>query len=73
MKTFPNTCLEIQVQREGKKPLVARFGAIPLKRQLIVTIEAVGVETATTKDVVKLCLHMFSHINRSRESYGSLP
>ena len=32
------TCLEIQVQREGKKPLVARFGAIPLKRQSIVTI-----------------------------------
>ena len=26
-------CLEIQVQREGKKPLVARFGGIPLKRQ----------------------------------------
>ncbi len=27
------TCLEIQVQREGKKPLVARFGGIPLRRQ----------------------------------------
>src|SRR6266849_545593 len=26
-------CLEIQIQREGKKPLVARFGGIPLKRQ----------------------------------------
>jgi len=26
-------CLEIQVQRDGKKPLVARFGGIPLKRQ----------------------------------------
>ena len=32
------TCLEIRVQREGKKPLVARFGAIPLKRRSIVTI-----------------------------------
>jgi group II intron reverse transcriptase/maturase len=31
-------CLEIQVQREGKKPLVARFGAIPLKRQKVATI-----------------------------------
>jgi hypothetical protein len=31
-------CLEIQVQREGKKPLVARFGAIPLKRQKVTTI-----------------------------------
>jgi hypothetical protein len=29
----PYRCLEIQVQREGKKPLVARFGGIPLKRQ----------------------------------------
>jgi AI2M/AI1M-like HNH endonuclease len=26
-------CLEIQVPREGKKPLVTRFGGIPLKRQ----------------------------------------
>jgi hypothetical protein len=26
-------CLEIQIQREGKKPLGARFGGIPLKRQ----------------------------------------
>jgi hypothetical protein len=26
-------CLEIQIQREEKKPLVARFGGIPLKRQ----------------------------------------
>ena len=31
-------CLEIQVQREGKKPLVARFGAKPLKRQKVITI-----------------------------------
>ena len=28
-------CLEIQVPREGKKPLVARFGGIPLKRELM--------------------------------------
>jgi Type II intron maturase len=26
-------CLEIQVPREGKKPLVARFGGIPLSRE----------------------------------------
>lgn len=32
------TCLEIQVQREGKKPLVTRFGAIPLKRLKAITI-----------------------------------
>jgi hypothetical protein len=27
----PRKCLEIQVPREGKKPLIARFGGIPLK------------------------------------------
>ncbi len=31
-------CLEIQVQREGKKPLVARFGGIALKRQPMATL-----------------------------------
>ncbi len=31
-------CLEIQVQREGKKPLVARFGGIPLTRQPMTTL-----------------------------------
>jgi len=29
----PRTCFEACVQREGRKPLVARFGGIPLKRQ----------------------------------------
>jgi hypothetical protein len=27
------TCYEVIVEREGRKPLVARFGGIPLKRQ----------------------------------------
>jgi hypothetical protein len=27
------TCLQVTVDREGRKPLVARFGGIPLKRQ----------------------------------------
>src|SRR5258707_6508412 len=31
-------CLEIQVPREGKKPLVARFGGIPLKREPMATL-----------------------------------
>jgi group II intron reverse transcriptase/maturase len=29
----PRTCFEASLVREGKKPLVARFGGIPLKRQ----------------------------------------
>jgi hypothetical protein len=29
----PMKCLEIVVEREGKKPLVARFGGIPLRQQ----------------------------------------
>ncbi len=29
----PRTCFEATVERAGKKPLVARFGGIPLKRQ----------------------------------------
>jgi hypothetical protein len=29
----PRTCFEAKVERIGKKPLVARFGGIPLKRQ----------------------------------------
>ncbi len=31
-------CLEIQVQRDGKKPLVARYGGIALKRQPMATM-----------------------------------
>ena len=31
-------CLEIQVPREGKKPLLARFGGIPLKRQKLAVL-----------------------------------
>lgn len=29
----PMKCLEVVVEREGKKPLVARFGGIPLRQQ----------------------------------------
>jgi group II intron reverse transcriptase/maturase len=29
----PRACVEATVEREGRKPLVARFGGIPLKRQ----------------------------------------
>jgi len=29
----PRTCFEARIERAGRKPLVARFGGIPLKRQ----------------------------------------
>ena len=29
----PRTCLEARIERAGRKPLVARFGGIPLRRQ----------------------------------------
>ena len=29
----PRTCFEASIERDGRKPLVARFGGIPLKRQ----------------------------------------
>ncbi|WP_207929417.1 reverse transcriptase/maturase family protein [Actinomadura sp. 6K520] len=29
----PRTCYEAQIERNGRKPLVARFGGIPLRRQ----------------------------------------
>jgi len=33
------TCFQVSVPREGKEPLVARFGGIPLKRQLTAVID----------------------------------
>jgi len=35
----PRTCFEAVVEREGRKPLVARFGGIPLKRQKMAFID----------------------------------
>lgn len=29
----PRTCLQVTIERQARKPLVARFGAIPLRRQ----------------------------------------
>ena len=35
----PRTCLEDQVPREGKEPLIARFGGLPLRTNLTAYIE----------------------------------
>lgn len=45
----PRTCFQVIVQREGKKPLVARFGAIPLKRQPTATLTDLSPTMASTK------------------------
>ena len=37
--TGPRTCLQLVVQREGQKPLVATFGGITLRRKRIAAIE----------------------------------
>jgi hypothetical protein len=35
----PRTCLEVRVPREGREPLIGRFGGIPLRTTLTATIE----------------------------------
>jgi group II intron reverse transcriptase/maturase len=35
----PRTCLEVQAPREGKDPLIARFGGIPLRTTLTAYVE----------------------------------
>jgi group II intron reverse transcriptase/maturase len=35
----PRRCFEVRVERAGKKPLVARFGGIPLKQQRRATLD----------------------------------
>lgn len=34
----PRKCLQVSVEREGRKPLVARFGGIPLRRQKLAVL-----------------------------------
>ena len=34
----PRVCFEASIAREGRNPLVARFGGIPLKRQKTATL-----------------------------------
>jgi group II intron reverse transcriptase/maturase len=43
------TCFQVTVQREGRKPLVARFGGIPLKRQRTATLTDLSPTMASTK------------------------
>jgi group II intron reverse transcriptase/maturase len=52
------TCFEASVAREGKKPLVARFGGIPLKRQktAVLTDAATTGPTYPNKELIRRLL-----------------
>lgn len=45
----PRVCFQVTVAREGRKPLVARFGGIPLKRQPTAKINDRRPPQATTQ------------------------
>ena len=42
------TCFQVTVARDGRKPLVARFGGIPLKRQRNAVLTDLAPVTAST-------------------------
>jgi hypothetical protein len=50
----PRRCFEVSVEREGRKPLVARFGGIPLrrKRSVVLTDRAPAPVTVRRKELV---------------------
>lgn len=54
----PRRCLEVRVEREGKAPLIARFGGIPFKRQKWAVIkdqsETIHFQATTTEVVQRL-------------------
>jgi len=45
----PRTCFQATVERAGRKPLVARFGGIPLKRQKRAVLDDRAVAPVTTR------------------------
>jgi group II intron reverse transcriptase/maturase len=54
----PRTCFEACIHRDGKKPLVARFGGIPLKRQktAVLTDRQPAQATYPHKELIKRLL-----------------
>ena len=53
------TCFEAKVERQGRKPLVARFGGIPLKRkkQAVITDRQPSEVTYPHRELIKRLLH----------------
>jgi hypothetical protein len=52
----PRTCFQVTVPREGKNPLVARFGGIPLKRQLTAVIDDRRPPRMTSNELIRRIL-----------------
>jgi len=54
----PRRCLEVTIEREGRKPLVARFGALPLRRngKKIIIDQATATWTSKRTELVKRLL-----------------
>ena len=57
----PRRCFEAKVEREGKKPLVARFGGIPLIRQAKAEIEDVSTTTNIAPGTVELVKRLLAN------------
>ena len=55
----PRTCFEARVERQGRQPLVARFGGIPLKRKkrAVITDRLPSEVTYPHRELIKLFLH----------------
>ena len=62
-------CLEVKIEREGKKPLIARFGGIPWRRQEKARLSDLNLdlEIPPRKEVVKRLLRNTCELCGSRE------
>jgi group II intron reverse transcriptase/maturase len=65
----PRACLEVRVEREGKKALVARFGGIPLRCQTRATLQDqdLGLPTRARSELIQRLLAEECELCGSRE------
>lgn len=65
----PRKCFEARIERSGRKPLVARFGGIPLRRQknLVITDPALAPVAARRKQLITRLLADRCEICRSSD------
>jgi hypothetical protein len=57
----PRRCFEARIERTGRKPLVARFGGIPLKRQKTAVLTDHPTAPATPRRPGSQLLHRLQH------------